>query len=160
MKIKGEVFRTKEGGILYNIHGVPIDPNDGQSEDEISFCVRLKLIIYSFLWEKTPFLWVIIVPMQHFLINEALHHVDSIEMYHILNIMCTQSCSQINNSKRCVHKICLTMNCRQVDRNLENMAVNSCSEQGLPMFHTIVHSQRNHTNKKKFAVTLLQKQKI
>jgi hypothetical protein len=76
----------------------PIEPNMGPSLADVLLCTfestNAGLVFFIFC-EETEVLRVILVPLQHFLLKETLHQVDSTEhkitqdncLYHILNII-------------------------------------------------------------------------
>jgi hypothetical protein len=59
----------------------PLEPNMGPSLADVLLCTfeSTNAGFSSFLWKKTYVLRVIVVPLQHFLLNETLHHLDSTE---------------------------------------------------------------------------------
>ncbi len=59
----------------------PLEMNMGPSLADVLLCrfERTNAGVFFISFEKTSVLGVIIVPLQHFLLNETLQHVDSTE---------------------------------------------------------------------------------
>jgi hypothetical protein len=59
----------------------PLEPNTGPSLADVLLCTfqSTNAGFSSFPFEETSALRVILVPLQHFLMNETLHQMDSTE---------------------------------------------------------------------------------
>jgi hypothetical protein len=73
------MYRTREEVFMEG----PLEPSMGPSLADVLLCTfeSTNAGFSLFPFEKTSVLGVIIVPLQHFLLNETLQHVDSTEKY-------------------------------------------------------------------------------